>query len=135
MSSSSAGVRSSQPPPDTLRLVLRGRAESSKPSRYRGGRLARVALSTSDGRVKDLRESAYFFFGGGTRPAGRGDVAARFLSALSLDFFSARLEEPHFWGSSAAAARPILANPIAALVQAPAGMAPTRWRGAAALSH
>ena len=90
MSSSSAGVRSSQPPPDTLRLVLRGRAESSKPSRYRGGRLARVALSTSDGRVKDLRESAYFFFGGGTRPAGRGDVAARFLSAPSLDFFSAR---------------------------------------------
>ena len=70
--------------------MLRGRAESSKPSRYRGGRLARVALSTSDGRVKDLRESAYFFFVGGTRPVGRGDVAARFLSALSLDFFSAR---------------------------------------------
>ena len=35
------------------RLVLRGRTESSKPSRCRGGRLARVALSTSDGRVKE----------------------------------------------------------------------------------
>ena len=89
-SSSSAGVRSSQPPPDTLRLVLRGRAESSKPSRYRGGRLARVTLSTSDGRVKDLRESAYFFFRGGTRPAGRGNAAARFLSAPPIYFLSAR---------------------------------------------